>query len=76
MGSVFWHSALITITSHSPGESMLLPELEEDFLTSWWAPIRVADTLTWAPLGIAGTCLARACKSCFHLHGGTRKAKG
>lgn len=57
---MFWHSALITITSHSPGESVLLPEPEEDFPTSWWAPIRVADTPAWAPLGVVGTCLARA----------------
>lgn len=60
MGSLFWHSALITITSCSPGESVLLPELEEHFPALWWAPVRVVDTPAWGPLSIVGTHLARA----------------
>lgn len=60
MGSLFWHSALITITSRSPGESVLLPEPEEHFPTLWWAPVQVVDTPAWALLGIVGTCLAGA----------------
>lgn len=76
MGSLFWHSALITITSRSPGESVLLPEPEEHFPTLWWAPVRVVDTPAWALLGIVGTCLAGASKPCSHLYGGTRRARG
>lgn len=39
---------------------MLLPEPEEHFPTSWWAPTGLADTLAWATLGVVGIHLARA----------------